>query len=116
MRIWSGDSAGPLRVDGDPSLFHLILSYLRRGKLPVVSDVSQLQWLEAEAEAYKLDGEGELADMCRDAYKRLDSVKVMQLLNGQRNLSGMDMRGVDLSDMMSVSPAARGRLIGETCV
>ena len=37
--------------------------------------------------------------MCRDAYKRLDTVKVMQLLNGQRNLSGTDMRRLDLSDI-----------------
>ena len=93
------DPKGPMRVDGDPSLFHLILNYLRRGKLPVVTDVSQLQWLEAEAEEYELNGEGELADMCRDAYKRLDTVKVMQLLNGQRNLSGMDMRRLDLSNI-----------------
>ena len=93
------DPKGPMRVDGDPSLFHLILNYLRRGKLPVVTDVSQLQWLEAEAEEYKLNGEGELADLCRDAYKRLDTVKVMQLLNGQRNLSGMDMRRLDLSNI-----------------
>ena len=93
------DPKGPMRVDGDPSLFHLVLNYLRRGKLPVVADVSQLQWLEAEAEEYELNGEGELADMCRDAYKRLDTVKVMQLLNGQRNLSGMDMRRLDLSNI-----------------
>ena len=93
------DPTGPMRVDGDPSLFHLILNYLRRGKLPVVADVSQLQWLEAEAEEYKLNGEGELADLCRDAYKRLDTVKVMQLLNGQRTLSGMDMRRLDLSNI-----------------
>ena len=93
------DPKGPMRVDGDPSLFHLVLNYLRRGKLPVVTDVSQLQWLEAEAEEYELNGEGELADMCRDAYKRLDTVKVMQLLNGQRNLSGMDMRRLDLSNI-----------------
>ena len=93
------DPKGPMRVDGDPSLFHLILNYLRRGKLPVVTDVSQLQWLEAEAEEYKLNGEGELADLCRDAYTRLDTVKVMQLLNGQRNLSGMDMRRLDLSNI-----------------
>ena len=93
------DPKGPMRVDGDPSLFHLILNYLRRGKLPVVTDVSQLQWLEAEAEEYKLNGEGELADLCRNAYKRLDTVKVIQLLNGQRNLSGMDMRRLDLSNI-----------------
>ena len=43
----SKDHTGPVRVNGDPSLFHLILNYLRRGKLPIVTDVSQLQWLEA---------------------------------------------------------------------
>eukprot|EP00900_Chrysochromulina_parva_P022902 jgi/Chrpa1/5245/Chrysochromulina_OHIO_Genome00019542-RA len=95
----SNDREGPVRIDGDPSLFHLILNYLRRGKLPIVTDVSQLQWLEAEAEEYKLNGKGELADLCRDAHKRLDTFKVMQLLNGQRNLSGMDMRRLDLSDI-----------------
>ena len=95
----SNDREGPVRIDGDPSLFHLILNYLRRGKLPIVTDVSQLQWLEAEAEEYCLNGKGELADLCRDAHKRLDTFKVMQLLNGQRNLSGMDMRQLDLSDI-----------------
>ncbi|KAL3901489.1 MAG: hypothetical protein SGPRY_012268, partial [Prymnesium sp.] len=95
----SHNHKGPVRVNGDPSLFHLILNYLRRGKLPIVTDVLQLQWLEAEAEEYKLNGEGELADLCRDAYKRLDTAKIMQLLNGQRNLSAMDMRRLDLSDI-----------------
>ena len=80
--------SGPLEVDGDPSLFNLILAYLRRGHLPVVQSVAQMQWLESEAEFLKLD---ELGALCRDAYKRLDTVKVVQLLNGQRNLSGMDM-------------------------
>ena len=43
---------------------------------------------------YRLD---ELARQCEDAYKRLDTVKVVQLLNGQKNLSGMDMRKLDIS-------------------
>ena len=52
------DSPGPMRVDGDPSQFHLILSYLRRAKvasppeaaeLPAVANVGQIQWLESEA-------------------------------------------------------------------
>ena len=36
-----------LEIDGDPSQFHLILSYLRRGRLPVVENVAQMQWLES---------------------------------------------------------------------
>jgi uncharacterized protein YjbI with pentapeptide repeats len=88
-------TASPLRVQGDPSLFHLILNHLAcPDELPVVSDVAQIQWLERESKRYGLD---ELELQCRDAYKRLDTVKVMQLLNGQRNLSGMDMRRLDLS-------------------
>ena len=55
-----------------------------------------IEWLERESKRYRLD---ELTRQCRDAYKRLDTVKVMQLLNGQRNLSGMDMRQLDLSDI-----------------
>ena len=93
----SKGNTGPLRVNGDPSHFHLILKHLRSPeKLPVVSDVSQIQWLECEGEYYRLD---DLMLQCRDAYKRLDTVRVMQLLNGQRNLSGMDMRRLDLSDI-----------------
>ncbi|KAL1508428.1 hypothetical protein AB1Y20_004534 [Prymnesium parvum] len=69
-RTASGPS-GPLRVDGDPSHFHLILNYLRSGKLPITKDVSQLQWLEAQAEEYKLNGKDELADLCR-AQRRLN--------------------------------------------
>jgi hypothetical protein len=84
-------------VQGDPSLFHLILNHLAcPDELPVVSDVAQFQWLERESKRYGLD---ELERQCRDAYKRLDTVKVMQLLSGQRNLSGMDMRRLDLSDI-----------------
>ena len=49
-----------------------------------------------EAKTYKLE---ELARMCKDAYKRLNAVEVMQLFNGQRNMSGMDMRRLDLSDI-----------------
>jgi len=91
-----GDT-GPLRVNGDPSHFHLILRHLLNPeKFPVVSDVSQIQWLEREGEYYRLD---DLVLQCRDAYKRLDTVRVMQLLNGQRNLSGMDMRSLNLSDI-----------------
>ena len=88
---------GPLRVNGDPSHFHLILRYLLTPeKLPVVSDVSQIQWLESEGQYYSLD---DLSCQCRNAYRRLDTVRVMQLLNGQRNLSGMDMQRLDLSDI-----------------
>jgi hypothetical protein len=35
-------------IDGSPVHFQLILDYLRRNTLPVVADVSQLQWLESE--------------------------------------------------------------------
>ena len=92
-----GDGGGPVRVNGDPSLFHLVLNFLLSPEeLPVVVDVSQIQWLEREGRRYGLE---ELTQKCRDAYKRLDTVKVMQLLNGQRNLSGMDMRKLDLSDI-----------------
>jgi len=92
-----GATNGPLRLQGDPTLFQLILNHLAfPEELPVVSDVAQIQWLERESKRYGLD---ELTRQCRDAYKRLDTVKVMQLLNGQRNLSGMDMRGLDLSDI-----------------
>lgn len=62
-------AAGPLQVsiDGDPLHFLLITSYLRSpdGSLPVVSDASQLRWLEKEARYYQLD---ELAQLCKDAY------------------------------------------------
>ena len=36
--------------------------------------------------------------MCKDAYKRLNRLDVMQLLNGQKNLSGMNMCKLDLSE------------------
>ena len=36
---------------------------------------------------------------CRAAYKKLDTVKVLQLPNGQRNLSGMNVCGLDLAEM-----------------
>ena len=46
---------GPVEVDGDPSQFHLIMTYLRRGRLPVVENIAQMQWLEAEAECGNFD-------------------------------------------------------------
>jgi chemotaxis protein histidine kinase CheA len=70
-------TASPLRVPGDPSLFHLILNHLAcPNELPVVSDVAQIQWLERESKRYGLD---DLERQCRAAYKRLDTVKAMQL-------------------------------------
>eukprot|EP00729_Bicosta_minor_P017959 gene17959-174_t len=58
-------SSKPVLVDGDPLHFLLITSYLRSpdGSLPVVSDASQLRWLEKEARYYQLD---ELAQLCKD--------------------------------------------------
>jgi uncharacterized protein YjbI with pentapeptide repeats len=91
-----GRGEGPLRVVGDPSLFHLVVAYLLDGELPTVADVSQLQWLERQSKHYRLD---KLMALCRDGYKRLNTVGVMQLLNGQRNLSGMDMHELDLSQI-----------------
>ena len=88
---------GPLLIDGNSEHFKLILAYLRHtDELPIVGHVSQIQWLEREAKCYHLPG---LATLCRDAYKRLDTVKVMELLNGQKNLSGTDIRELDLSDI-----------------
>ena len=87
-------SAPKVVVDRDSTHFHLLVDYLRTGELPVVADVSEIQWLEREAGYYEVTA---LVALCRDAYKRLDTVKVMQLLNGLRNLSGMDMRKLDLS-------------------
>jgi uncharacterized protein YjbI with pentapeptide repeats len=91
-----GRGEGPLRVVGDPSLFHLVVAYLLDGELSTVADVSQLQWLERQSKHYRLD---KLMALCRDGYKRLNTVGVMQLLNGQRNLSGMDMHELDLSQI-----------------
>jgi len=80
----NGDADAPLLVDGSPVHFQLILDFLRDpARLPVCRDVSQTQWLEREAAFYNLT---ELAGLCRDAYKRLNTVDVMQLLNGQRNM------------------------------
>lgn len=57
--------SGPVPIDGDPTHFQLVCSYLRRNKLPVTSSGSnELQWLEGEAEFYNLD---ELARLCKDA-------------------------------------------------
>eukprot|EP00658_Telonema_sp_P-2_P000717 TRINITY_DN10262_c0_g1_i1.p1 TRINITY_DN10262_c0_g1~~TRINITY_DN10262_c0_g1_i1.p1 ORF type:complete len:380 (-),score=73.60 TRINITY_DN10262_c0_g1_i1:224-1363(-) len=85
----------PLFIDVSPSLFEPILEYLRTGTLRLVPDTTASQ-IQQVAEQYSLD---ELADMCSDASKRLDTPKVMQLLNGRRNLSGSDMRLLDLSEM-----------------
>ena len=87
---------GPIKLERDATYIHLLVDFLRSGELPVVDSVSQIQWLEREATYYKLES---LVALCRDAYKRLDTVKVMQLLNGQKNLSGMDMRKLDLSSI-----------------
>ena len=89
-------SDGSYYVNGNPTHFHLVLDYLRRGTLPVVGGMSELKWLEREAECYQLE---ELAELCRGSHKRLDVIDVMQLLNGQKNLSGMDMHGLTLSDI-----------------
>ena len=90
-------AAGPVLIDGDPSHFQLVLAFLRDPeRLPIVADTPQLQWLERQAEYYAL---GDLAALCARAYKRLDTVRVVQILNGQRNLSGMDMKGLELSDI-----------------
>ena len=86
-------SEGPVTIDRDPTHFGLLIDYLRTGQ-PMIADTSQIRWLEREAEYYGLD---QLVVLCRSLYKRLDSVKVKELLNGQRNLAGMDMRGLDLS-------------------
>jgi uncharacterized protein YjbI with pentapeptide repeats len=94
--LLDGGVNGTVDVIGDPSLFHLVVAYLLDGKLPVVADASQLLWLERQAEGYHLD---KLAALCRDGYSRLTKLSVMQLLNGQRNLSGMDMRDLDLSSI-----------------
>jgi DNA repair exonuclease SbcCD ATPase subunit len=60
-----GAGGGPLRVDGDPTHFRLVLNFLRRpDQMPVVSDASQIQWLEREADFLHLD---ELVQLCRDA-------------------------------------------------
>ena len=72
------DPEGPVRVNGDPSLFHLILEYLRcPGKLPIIADASQLQWLERQGEYY---GFIELRQLCRDASKSRNTFQVVQLL------------------------------------
>ena len=103
----SKDHTGPVRVNGDPSLFHLILNHLRcPGELPIVTDVSQIQWLEREGTRYRLD---ELTQQCRDAYKRLDTVKVMQLLNGQRNLLAWTCADSTCRTSISAVPACTAR-------
>ena len=71
-------------------------SDLTDGELPAVEGMAQLKWLEREARRYKIP---ELVAACRGAHKRLDVIDVMQLLNGQKNLSGMDMRGLTVSDI-----------------
>ena len=83
-------------IDGDPTYFHHVLTFLNRGVLPAVEGMAQLKWLEQEASWYDLP---ELVNECRLAHKRLDVIDVMQLLNGQKNLSGMDMRGLTMSDI-----------------
>lgn len=56
---------GPVPIDGDPSHFNLVSSYLRKGVLPVTSGGNnELQWLEGEAVFYNLD---ELAQLCKKA-------------------------------------------------
>ena len=75
----------PLYFDGSLRCFQLILDYLRSPEqLPIFQDATQLQWLEREASTYNLT---DLVAMCRDAYKRLDAVDVMQTLNGALNLT-----------------------------
>ena len=84
----------PLIIHGNPKYFELISEYLHNpSSLPIVEGTPQLQWLEREAVRYNLV---ELETLCQDAYKRLNTVDVMQLLNGQKNMSGMDLRHLDL--------------------
>lgn len=60
--------SGPVPIDGDPTHFQLVCSYLRRNKLPALfGGIKELQWLEGEAEFYNLD---DLARLCKDAYVR----------------------------------------------
>ncbi|GHP07097.1 hypothetical protein PPROV_000584000 [Pycnococcus provasolii] len=90
-------SDAPLRIpDGDPTHFQLILNYLRNpDQLPVLASAAERRWLAREAEEYGLS---ELVKMCHDAEKRVyDIATVMELLNGAKNLSGLDLRGLDLS-------------------
>lgn len=85
---------GAFYINGNPTYFHLVLDFLTDGELPAVEGKVQLKWLEREAARYKIP---DLVAMCRDAHNQLAVVDVMQLLNGQKNLSGMDMRGLTVS-------------------
>ena len=61
----SKELPGSVLIDGDPSHFNLVCSYLRKGVLPVTSGGNnELQWLEAEAAFYNLD---ELMQLCKKA-------------------------------------------------
>ncbi|KAJ1486098.1 hypothetical protein T484DRAFT_1891349, partial [Baffinella frigidus] len=74
----------PAFVDIDPRVFAFVLEYLRSGELPSGST----RMLE-----------NALQRACQDSFKRLDTGMVAQLMNGQMNLAGMDMRRLDLSGM-----------------
>ena len=90
----AASAAGRARfLDIDPRVFAFVLEFLRSGEV-LSGDTHLLVNVRAWATR---EGMLALQRACQESFKRLDEGMVLQLMNGQKNLAGMDMRGLDLS-------------------
>ncbi|KAJ1485827.1 hypothetical protein T484DRAFT_1791952, partial [Baffinella frigidus] len=89
-----GEESAEHFVDVSPALFSLVLDYLRDGELPRM-EVNVMENVRLFARRQKME---QLEELAGSEQLRLSPIKVMEFLNGQRNLSAMDLREINLAN------------------